>query len=105
MAILEVLKFPDPRLRKKAKKVERVSPELQELAKNMLETMYHSRGIGLAATQVGEQVRLIVLDTRPKDEEGRHTNEDVTELEAKVEQPLVLFNPEFIKLEGKTTYD
>jgi peptide deformylase len=104
MAILEILKFPDPRLRKKGTPVKKVTPELQTLAQDMLETMYSFRGIGLAAAQVNQQVRLIVLDTRPR-EDGRYKIEDQTELERAVEQPLVIFNPTIVKKEGKTTYD
>jgi peptide deformylase len=104
MAILEVLKFPDPRLRKKGVAVKTVTPELQTLAQDMLETMYSSNGIGLAAAQVNKQVRLIVLDTRPR-ENGRYKPEEMTELEKAVTQPLVIFNPALTKKEGKTTYD
>lgn len=104
MAILEILKFPDPRLRKKGKPVDKVTPELQQLAKDMLETMYSFKGIGLAAAQVDRQIRLLVCDTRPR-ENGRYSIEDMTELEQKVTQPLVLFNPEIVGKKGKTTYD
>ncbi len=104
MAKLEVLKFPDPRLRKKGQKIERVTPELKKLAEDMLETMYAFNGIGLAAVQVGQLVRLIVLDTRPS-ENGRYKPEELTELEQAIEQPLIIFNPEITKKQGKTTYD
>lgn len=104
MAILEILKFPDPRLRKKGVAVKEVTPELKTLAQDMLETMYSFKGIGLAAAQVDKQIRLIVLDTRPR-ENGRYKPEEMTELEQAVNQPLVIFNPEIIKKEGKTTYD
>lgn len=104
MAILEILKFPDARLRKKGVPVKKVTPELQTLAQDMLETMYSFRGIGLAAAQVNQQVRLIVLDTRPR-EDGRYKIEDQTELERAVPQPLILFNPVIAQKEGKTTYD
>lgn len=104
MAILEILKFPDPRLRKKCDRVESVTPELKQFAADMLETMYASKGIGLAAAQVDRQIRLIVLDTRPR-ENGRYKPEEMTDLERAVEMPLALFNPEVIKKEGKTTYD
>lgn len=103
--ILEILTYPDPRLRKKGVKVDKVTPELAQLAQDMLETMYDSSGIGLAATQVGQAIRLIVLDTRPRDEEGRYDLSNMTELEAKVQQPLILFNPEIIASKGKTTYE
>ena len=102
--ILEVLKFPDPRLRKKAKPVAEVTPELKEFSENMLETMYQFKGIGLAATQVGSEVRLLVMDTRPK-ENGRYKMEDLTELEQAVSQPVIIFNPEIIATEGETTFD
>lgn len=104
MAILEILKFPDPRLRQKGKPVDAVTPELAEFAQSMLETMYSFSGIGLAALQVNRQIRLLVTDTRPR-ENGRYKPEDMTELEQKVTQPLVLFNPEIIEKKGKTTFD
>lgn len=104
MAKLEILKYPDPRLRKKGEVVKEVTAELKQFAKDMLETMYDSRGIGLAAIQVDKQVRLVVIDTRPT-ENGRYKTEDMTELEQKVPQPLILFNPEVVKKKGKTTYD
>jgi peptide deformylase len=104
MAILEILKFPDSRLRLKCKPVASVTPELKQFAQDMLETMYSFKGVGLAAAQVDKQIRLLVTDTRPR-EEGRYKPEEMTELEKLVPQPLVLFNPEIVKKEGKTTYD
>lgn len=62
MAQLNVLHYPDPRLRKVAVAVERVDAEIHALATAMLETMYAAPGIGLAATQVNVQKRLLVLD-------------------------------------------
>lgn len=103
--ILEILKYPDPRLRKKGEKVAAVTPELKTLSENMVETMYDENGIGLAAPQVGESVRLIVLDTRPRDDEGNPTTEGMTELEAAVPQPIVLFNPEIAVAKDKTQYE
>lgn len=104
MSVLEILKYPDPRLRQKCKPVEEVTPELQQFAKDMLETMYDSKGIGLAAAQVNRQIRLVVLDVRPT-KEGRYDIEGMTELEQKVQMPLIIFNPQVVKKEGKTTYD
>jgi peptide deformylase len=104
MALLEILKFPDPRLRKKGVAVKEVTPELKTFAQDMLETMYASKGIGLAAAQVDKQIRLITIDARPR-ENGRYKPEEMTELEQAVQQPLVLFNPVITKKEGKTTYD
>ena len=62
MAVLEILEFPDPRLRTKAKPVKAVTPELSILIDDMLETMYAAPGIGLAATQVNVHQRLLVID-------------------------------------------
>lgn len=62
MALLEVLCFPDKRLRTVAKPVEEITPELKELAKNMIETMYEEDGVGLAATQINFHQRIIVID-------------------------------------------
>lgn len=104
MAILEILKFPDPRLRKKCLPVKEVTAELKQFAEDMLETMYSQKGIGLAAAQVDKQIRLIVVDTRPR-ENGRYKAEDQTELERAIPQPLVLFNPVITKKDRKTTYD
>lgn len=83
MAILEVLHFPDVRLRNKAIKVENIDSEIKEIASNMLETMYAENGIGLAATQVNIQKRIVVID-----------------LSEEKNEPLILVNPVISKLEG-----
>ncbi len=63
MAILNILRYPDPRLHKVARPVERVDDEVRRLVRDMAETMYAAPGIGLAATQVDIHLRIIVLDT------------------------------------------
>ncbi|QDK38540.1 peptide deformylase [Bdellovibrio sp. NC01] len=104
--IRKILTFPDPRLREVSKPVETFGPELQKLADDMIETMYDAHGIGLAAPQIGELIRMVVIDTRPRDDKGRrYKDEDMTELEKAVKQPLILINPEIVNGEGKTTYD
>lgn len=60
--IRPVLQYPDPRLNRKAEPVSAVTPEVRELAADMVETMYARDGIGLAAPQVGEAIRLVVMD-------------------------------------------
>ncbi|MCB9073388.1 MAG: peptide deformylase [Bdellovibrionaceae bacterium] len=103
--ILEVLKYPDPRLRRKAMPVESVTEELRALAQDMLETMYAERGIGLASIQVGVEKQLLVIDIRPMAEGDRYDLSNMTELEKQVTMPLVIFNPKITKKEGKTTYE
>ena len=62
MSDLKILIFPDPKLRKVAKKIDKFDKSLEMLSKNMLKTMYEAEGIGLAATQVDIHVRLVVMD-------------------------------------------
>ena len=62
MAILNILEFPDPRLRTIAKPVDVVDDALRQLIDDMFETMYDAPGIGLAATQVNVHKRLVVMD-------------------------------------------
>ena len=85
MAILDVLRFPDERLRTVAAPVETITPELQQIVDDMFETMYAEEGIGLAATQVDIHQRIIVIDV----------SEDR-------EDQLVLINPEILEQSGST---
>ena len=68
---LQILIFPDPRLRKVAKKVTKFDKSLQNLADDMLLTMYEAKGIGLAATQVNHHIRLVVMDLSDNRDEPR----------------------------------
>ena len=105
MALLEVLKYPHPKLRHRADPVERVDGELLKLSEDMLETMYNLDGIGLAATQVGYNCRLLVIDITPQNENSRYDlYQSLSEAEKKVKMPLVIFNPEILKKEGKTSF-
>ena len=83
MAILRILEFPDPRLRKKAAPVEVVDDALRQLIGDMLETMYAAPGIGLAATQVDVHRRLLVADVSQEKDEAQ-----------------VLINPEILEKNG-----
>jgi peptide deformylase len=66
--IRTILHYPDPRLRQKGLPIERVTPELERLIDDMAETMYAAPGVGLAATQIGEQHRLFLIDVAADDE-------------------------------------
>ena len=66
--IRTILHYPDPRLRQKGLPIERVTPELERLIDDMAETMYAAPGVGLAATQIGEQHRLFLIDVAAEDE-------------------------------------
>ena len=83
MAKLEVLHFPDPRLRKKATPIETIDATIKAVADDLLETMFDKGGIGLAATQVNIQKRIIVIDIS----EDRNN-------------PWVLINPEILASDG-----
>jgi peptide deformylase len=71
MALLTILEFPDPRLRKVAVDVAHINDDIRQLAKDMLETMYHAPGIGLAASQVNVHQRLVVIDVSDNGDEPR----------------------------------
>jgi len=106
MGILEILTYPNPRLREVSTPVDVFDGKLKKLTDDMIETMYHAHGIGLAAPQVGVLKRVVVIDTRPKDEEGsRYDIEEMGELERKVTQPLILINPKVLSGVGSTTFD
>ena len=88
MALLNILHFPDPRLRTVAKPVEKFDDSLRQLVSDMFETMYEAPGIGLAATQVDRHIRLLVMDVS----EAR-------------DQPRCLINPEIIEADGDEEMD
>ncbi len=71
MPDLKILIFPDPKLRKVAKKIDKFDKSLEMLSKNMLKTMYEAEGIGLAATQVDIHIRLVVMDLSEERNEPR----------------------------------
>lgn len=86
MAVLSILHFPHPNLRKKAIPVAEIDPEIETLANDMLETMYDEGGIGLAATQVDVHRRLIVMDLSEERNEGQiFINPEITSTEGEEE--------------------
>jgi len=91
MTIRKILVEPDPFLRRKSKKVEKVDDDVRSLMNDMLETMYDAPGIGLAAIQIGVPKRIIVMDLAKENEK---------------KQPLYFVNPEIItKSEIDLTYE
>ncbi len=82
MTKLQVFEIPHPVLREKAEKVEAVTPEIQQTLSDMLETMYATHGVGLAANQVGLLKRLVVMDCAGEDEKP---------------DPIKMVNPEIIE--------
>ncbi len=88
MALLHILKYPHPALRKKAKPILVFENSITQLAANMLETMYQAPGIGLAATQMGIEKQILVIDTS----------------DAK-DNPLIICNPKIVSKAGEMIYE
>ncbi|MGJ8679883.1 peptide deformylase [Paraglaciecola sp.] len=85
MAILDVLRFPDERLRTVAKKVDKIDTSITNLVDDMFETMRDENGIGLAATQIDVHKQVVVMDVSEEQD-----------------NPLVFINPEITHMDGKT---
>jgi peptide deformylase len=95
MALREIIILPDKQLRLVSKPIEKVTPEIRKLADDMFETMYDAPGIGLAAIQVAQPLRLITMDLAKKDENGESQP-----------KPRVFVNPEIISVsEEKSVYE
>lgn len=93
MAILNIVKFPDPSLRIKAKQVTKFDASFQDLVQNMFETLRDAPGVGLAGPQVGESLRVVVVEYNEDEDEN-----------AKPKQ-FVLVNPEIIETSAETVTD
>ena len=106
MAVLDILKFPDPRLRRKCAPVKDITDELVQLVEDMLETMYAVQGIGLSAIQVNHFVRLLIADTRGfyDGESARYENTKPGRYEQSTIQPIVLFNPTILNRSGEILF-
>lgn len=90
MALLEIKTYPDPVLAKKAAPIDTIDEKIKTLASDMAQTMYAAPGIGLAAPQVGESVRMIVCDLQ-SEEYGKGLH--------------VLINPEIVRKEGEVVWE
>ena len=92
MAIRDIIILPDKQLRLVSKPIEKVTTEIRKLAEDMFETMYAAPGIGLAAIQVAQPVRLITMDLAKKNENGEVNP-----------QPQVFINPEILSASEETS--
>lgn len=90
MALRDIITVGDPRLRKRSRPVERVTPEVRELIRDMIETMDAANGVGLAAVQVGEPVQVIVIETPEEDDDPTSG------------KLYVVINPEIVKTGRET---
>jgi peptide deformylase len=92
--IRDIVKYGDPVLRTKGKRLEAIDEEIRALAADMLETMYEANGVGLAAQQVGRALQLTVIDV--SDAESRPSRMWIAgeEVDPKEHMPLILINPE-----------
>jgi len=96
MAVLEILEVPHPGLRAVAKPVETVDDAVKKIVADMFDTMYDARGIGLAATQVGIEQRIVVIDLQETEGEGEDAKP--------VRKPLVYINPELVSVSEETSF-
>lgn len=87
MAKRPILVLPDPRLRAVADPIDKIDDSIKQLAKDLLDTMYDAPGIGLAAPQIGEMKRIVVMDLAKEDEPA---------------DPIVMINPEILKFSDET---
>ena len=92
MAIREIIVLPDKQLRLVSKPVEKVTPDIRKLADDMFETMYDAPGIGLAAIQIAQPLRLITMDLAKPDENGETSP-----------KPRVFINPEIVSSSEETS--
>jgi peptide deformylase len=92
--ILSILQYGDPILRAKGQRIEKIDDYIRELAANMIETMHAANGVGLAAQQVGEPLRLTVLDISQVEDRPSTLKLNGNDVDPATSMPLVLINPE-----------
>lgn len=90
MAVRKIVRYPDPILKTPTLKVDVIDRDIVKLVEDMFETMYHAEGVGLAANQIGEPLRIMVIDTSPKKESPP--------------VKLALINPELLGGQGSIKY-
>jgi peptide deformylase len=92
--VLPITKYGNPVLRQKGARIERITPEIEQLVVNMFETMYAAAGVGLAAQQVGHALQLTVIDVRGVKDRPSTLELDGKPADVKAFMPIVLINPE-----------
>jgi len=102
MSNLKLVVFPNSVLSRKTEVVKEITPELVQVAKDMIEKMYLVPGIGLAANQIGVSLQLAVIDTRKRLADGKFQTDKMTEMEKKLPFPLIMFNPEILSFSGES---
>ena len=95
MSVLNILEVPDPGLRAVAKPVAQVDDAVRAIVADMFDTMYDARGIGLAATQVGIEQRIVVIDLQEPESDAEDAKP--------VRTPLVFINPELVSVSEETS--
>jgi peptide deformylase len=98
---LPILRYGEPLLRAKGRRVEKIDNRVRELTERMIETMRAANGVGLAAQQIGEALQLMVVDVSQVEDRPSTLRIDGEEVELKSAMPLVLVNPE-LELHGET---
>jgi len=91
---LPILRYGDPALRAKGKRIDKINDHIRELALNMIETMHAANGVGLAAQQVGEAFQLTLLDISQVEDRPSTMKLNGRDVDPRKEMPLVLINPE-----------
>ncbi len=93
---LPIVRYGDPVLRAKGKRIEQIDDRIRELAANMVETMHDANGVGLAAQQIGEALQLTVIDVAGAEDQESTLTLNGAELDPKASMPLILLNPELV---------
>src|SRR3954471_24753081 len=101
--ILPITKYGNPVLRQKGARIEQITPQIEQLVKDMFETMYAAAGVGLAAQQVGQALQLTVIDVRGVSDRPSSLEFDGKPVDIAANMPLVLINPE-LKPTGDTVF-
>ncbi|MBI5563229.1 MAG: peptide deformylase [Deltaproteobacteria bacterium] len=106
MSLMHILKYPDPFLKTKAEKVERVDDAVKTLIADMVETMYDANGIGLAAVQIGVGKRVVVLDVPDEAEEGAEAGPgERAKKRVKGKNLVAIVNPEILSSDGSVVFE